>query len=64
MRPISNKELKSKLEGIRIDTDNMAEDLKQKRDAWPDRFEDSERLYLKELRTISTKINRLINRIK
>jgi hypothetical protein len=49
------------VDAIRIDIDNMIEDLRQERDAWRDRFEETDRLRLKELVVISKKLNRLSN---
>jgi hypothetical protein len=50
-----------KVDAIRIDIDNMIEDTRQERDAWRDRFEETDRLRLKELVVISKKLNRLSN---
>ena len=47
------------IDAIRIDIDNMIEDIRQERDAWRDRFEETDRLRLKELVVISQKLNRL-----
>jgi hypothetical protein len=49
------------VDAIRIDIDNMIEDLRQERDDWRDRFEETDRLRLKELVVISKKLNRLSN---
>ena len=49
------------VDAIRIDIDNMIEDLRQERDAWRDRFEEVDKLRLKELVVISKKLNRLSN---
>ena len=49
------------VDSIRIDIDNMIEDLRQERDAWRDRFNETDRLRLKELVVISKKLNRLSN---
>ena len=49
------------VDAIRIDIDNMIEDLRQEREAWRDRFEEVDKLRLKELVVISKKLNRLSN---
>jgi hypothetical protein len=57
---MKNKMVKT-VDAIRIDIDNMIEDIRQERDAWRDRFEETDRLRLKELVVISQKLNRLSN---
>jgi len=52
------------VDSIRIDIDNMIEDLRQERDAWRDRFEETDRLRLKELVVISQKLNRLSKKLR
>jgi len=49
------------VDSIRIDIDNIIEDIRQERDAWRDRFEETDKLRLKELVVISKKLNRLSN---
>jgi hypothetical protein len=49
------------VDAIRIDIDNIIEDIRQERDAWRDRFEETNKLRLKELVAISKKLNRLSN---
>jgi hypothetical protein len=49
------------VDAIRIDIDNIIEDIRQERNAWRDRFEETDKLRLKELVTISKKLNRLLN---
>lgn len=51
------------VDAIRIDIDNMIEDLRQERSAWRDRFEEADRLRLKELVVISKKLNRLSRKL-
>lgn len=53
-----------RVDSIIIDIDNMVEDLRQERNAWRDRFEETDNLRLKELISISKKLNRISNRIK
>jgi hypothetical protein len=50
-----------RVDSIRIDVDNMIEDLRQERDAWRDRFEETDKLRLKDLVVISKKLNRISN---
>jgi hypothetical protein len=52
------------VDSIRIDIDNMIEDLRQERDAWRDRFNEVDKLRLKELYTISKKLSRLSNTLQ
>ena len=52
------------VDSIRIDIDDMIEDLRQERDAWRDRFEETDRLRLKELVVISKKLNRLSKKLR
>ena len=52
------------VDSIRIDIDNMIEDLRQERDAWRDKFEETDRLRLKELVAISQKLNRLLKKLR
>jgi hypothetical protein len=52
------------VDSIKIDIDNMIEDLRQERDAWRDRFEETDRLRLKELVVISKKLNRLSKKLR
>lgn len=52
------------VDSIRIDIDNMIEDLRQERDVWRDRFEETDRLRLKELVVISQKLNRLSKKLR
>ena len=49
------------VDAIRIDIDNIIEALREERDAWRDRFEEADKLRLKELVVISKKLNRLSN---
>lgn len=49
------------VDAIRIDIDNMIEDIRQERDAWRDMFEETDRIRLKKLVVISKKLNRLSN---
>ena len=52
------------VDSIRIDIDNMIEDLRQERDAWRDRFEEADKIRLKELIIISKKLNRLSKKLR
>ena len=53
-----------RVNSINIDIDNIVEDLRQERDAWRDRFEEADKLRLKELVVISKKLNRIYKRLK
>ena len=53
-----------RIDSIITDIDNMVEDLRQERDAWRDRFNETDNLRLKELVSISKKLNRITNRVK
>jgi hypothetical protein len=58
------KKIANRVDSIRIDIDNMIEDLRQERDAWRDRFNEVDKLRLKELYTISKKLSRLSNTLQ
>jgi hypothetical protein len=58
------KKIANRVDSIRIDIDNMIEDLKQERDAWRDRFNEVDKIRLKELVTISKKLSRLSNTLQ
>jgi hypothetical protein len=58
------KKIANRVDSIRIDIDNMIEDLRQERDAWRDRFNEVDKIRLKELVTISKKLSRLSNTLQ
>ena len=63
MKKISQEYLKEKLIGIRIDLDNLAqEDINLKLN-WPDLFNEIGKSRLKELQSLSKKIDRLVSRM-
>jgi len=63
MKKISQEYLKEKLTGIRIDLDNLAqEDINLKLN-WPDLFNEIDKSRLKELQSLSKKIDRLVSRM-
>jgi hypothetical protein len=55
---MSNR-IKKSVCGILIDIDYIIDDLRQERNAWPDRFDDTNRIRLKELVAVSKKLQRL-----
>lgn len=54
----------NRVDSMRIDIDNMIEDLRQERNAWCYRFNEVDKLRLKELVSISQKLNRLSNTLQ
>ncbi len=63
MATITNKQLKSQLESIRIDISNMVEEEKQQRNSNPDFYNETDRARLKELASLNRRITRMVNRI-
>jgi hypothetical protein len=55
--------LSKRVDSIIIDIDNMVEDLRQERNSWPDRFNECDKIRLKELISISQKLKRISNKI-
>jgi len=60
---MNKKYIADKIEGIRIDVSNMIQDLVDERNAWPERFDLSNKVKLKELRTICKRLDRLHTRL-
>lgn len=63
MKKISQEYLKEKLIGIRIDLDNLAQEDVDLKLNWPDLFNEIGKSRLKELQSLSKKIDRLVSRM-
>lgn len=63
MKKISQEYLKEKLIGIRIDLDNLAQEDVELKLNWPDLFNDIDKSRLKELQSLSKKLDRLVSRM-
>lgn len=63
MKKISKEYLKEKLIGIRIDLDNLVQEDVELKLNWPDLFNDIDKSRLKELQSLSKKLDRLVSRM-